>query len=444
MLYLGVTYTPMKTTLQLLILILIAGFFSYNERRLPTAAPIIQLRSFFPGTGSYNSVVAIRGRFNPVDTANRVKFNGFPAIVISADDTLLKVKVPKGAGDGKITVNAFGQTIESTTPFYYNYAISAISELAGNGSADYLNGSGQYAAFNFPRGIVCDTADNIFVADNCNFCIRKITPQGDVSLFAGQPGVQGTRDGTRTEAEFNSPASVSIDSNNNLYVSEYGKQGAIRKVTPAAIVSTVAAGGTSEHDTLTVPLMTFFPFISNPSIDKQGHLYVSSTLNGTISKIDFATGVKTIVGKKGELEYVDGPVNAARLGLISSIAMTGEGELLLADQSANRVRKINLVSGKVSTVVGNGERRSKDTDNSLNASFNCPMFIVQDKKDNIIVAENFLLRMITSTGRVITLKQKNIGAANPFLSISGIALNSKGELLVSDAGDNMIRKVRIE
>ena len=93
------------------------------------------------------------------------------------------------------------------------------SILAGNGKPGYRDGIGEEAQFNAPHDVAVDSKDNIYVADTLNNCIRKITPEGEVSTFAGS-GKPGYRDGKGKEAEFYLPIGVSVDSDDNIYVAD--------------------------------------------------------------------------------------------------------------------------------------------------------------------------------------------------------------------------------
>jgi DNA-binding beta-propeller fold protein YncE len=119
-------------------------------------------------------------------------------------------------------------------------ASGEVSTLAGTGAAGSQDGDGATAQFNKPRNLALDASGNIYVADADNNRIRKITPAGVVSTFAG--GSKGFTDGTGTAAKFDSPKGVAVDKNNNVYVADQGNH-AIRKITSAGVVTTIAGDG---------------------------------------------------------------------------------------------------------------------------------------------------------------------------------------------------------
>lgn len=106
--------------------------------------------------------------------------------------------------------------------------VATVSTLAGSGEAGYAEGSGVEAQFNFPSGLAVDSAGNLYVADAFNHCIRKITPQGVVSTLAGN-GSSGYADGPGAQAQFNLPAGVAVDASGNVYVADEGNH-CVRKI----------------------------------------------------------------------------------------------------------------------------------------------------------------------------------------------------------------------
>ena len=118
-----------------------------------------------------------------------------------------------------------------------------VTTFAGDGTASYADGMGSAAKFNKPYGIIADASGNLYVTDTGNNRIRKITPAGVVSTFAGD-GTADYANGTGTAAKFNYPHGITIDESGNLYVAD-SRNNRIRKITPAGVVSTFAGDGTA-------------------------------------------------------------------------------------------------------------------------------------------------------------------------------------------------------
>ena len=132
-----------------------------------------------------------------------------------------------------------GEKIRKITPS------AVVTTFAGSGSAGFNNATGTSAQFNKPQDITIDGNNNIFVADYSNHKIRKITPSGVVTTFAGSS--QGYVDATGTSAEFYQPEDLSFDPNKNLYVSERGND-KIRKISPSGVVTTFAGSSQGYND----------------------------------------------------------------------------------------------------------------------------------------------------------------------------------------------------
>ncbi|TWJ04655.1 NHL repeat-containing protein [Mucilaginibacter frigoritolerans] len=116
-----------------------------------------------------------------------------------------------------------------------------IATFAGSGSPGSTNGQGTNASFYYPSSVATDAAGNVYVADEVNNLIRKITPNGTVTTLAGN-GTAGAADSTGTAASFNGPAGIAVDATGNVYVAD-ANNNLIRKITAAGVVTTLAGSG---------------------------------------------------------------------------------------------------------------------------------------------------------------------------------------------------------
>lgn len=229
---------------------------------------------------------------------------------------------------------------------YDNHAIRKVSPsgfvttLAGSGSAGFADGVGRAAEFNLVGGLAVDGQGNVYVTDSLNNRIRRITPAGAVTTIAGT-GVNGYVNGPAATAEFARLAGIALDSAGNIYVSDGGND-CIRKISPAGIVSTFAGSPTPGF--LNGPgAAARFNGPSRLAFDGAGNLYVVDTNNFAVRKISPSGQVSTVAG--GRSGYVDGPATSAEFTLPEAIAVDQLGNIYVADQNSHSIRKISPSSG---------------------------------------------------------------------------------------------------
>ena len=253
---------------------------------------------------------------------------------------------------GNVYVSDRGNnTIRKVTP------AGMVSTLAGTagvtGSAD---GAGAAASFDYPSGIATDHAGNVYVADYGNRTIRKITPAGVVTTFAGAAGARGGHtDGVGAAARFHGPLCIATDSTGNLYVGDM--RGTIRKITPAGVVTTFAGKAFNEGGVDGIGVAASFDFPRGIATDSAGNVYVTDGAGHTLRKITPAGVVTTLAGKYDveSAGSADGPGADARFSSPLGIAVDGAGNIYVADnaglETGHTIRKITP-AGIVSTVVG--------------------------------------------------------------------------------------------
>ncbi len=210
-----------------------------------------------------------------------------------------------------------------------------VTTLAGNGHAGFADGTGEAAQFSWPRGIVVTADGTLYVADSDNHRIRRITPNGQVSTFAGT-GEEGDTDGPGAMAQFNSPQDLVLDKAGNLYVSDYDNQ-RIRKISPTGQVSTFA--GTGEPGYADGPARK--ARFDNPgwmTLDRHGNLYVTDDFKN-IRKISPGGTVYTLVGANGYAR--SGQSFVTGLGSPVGLAFGPDGSLFVAEYLADWIRKFS-------------------------------------------------------------------------------------------------------
>jgi sugar lactone lactonase YvrE len=197
-----------------------------------------------------------------------------------------------------------------------------VSTLAGSDVPGFVDGIGSVAKFNNPSGIVIDAGGNLFVSDYSNHCIRKITPRGVVSTYAGT-GRPGALNGHRLSAGFNHPYGLAIDSDGNLYVGDVANH-RIRKISPDGEVTTLAGKRKGFSDRQGELAMFNHPY--GLAVDGEKNVYVADSYNNRIRKIS-PDGTTTTIAGSGNDGFVDGQGTGAEFYVPIGIVIDAGGNL---------------------------------------------------------------------------------------------------------------------
>jgi sugar lactone lactonase YvrE len=227
-------------------------------------------------------------------------------------------------------------------------AADNVTTLAGGtfGSAD---GRGAAAQFEGLVGAAVDRAGNVYVADEDNATIRKITTGGAVTTLAGAAGQRGSADGTGAAARFNFPAGVAVDGDGNVFVADLGN--VIRKVTPAGVVTTLAGTAGMRGSVDGVGAAARFEVLTDLAIDGAGNLYAVDFGANVIRKIAPGGVVTTLAGAADTPGSADGTGAAARFHNPTGVAVDHAGNVFVTDTANHTLRKITP-AGVVTTVAG--------------------------------------------------------------------------------------------
>jgi len=422
--------------------------------------------------GGYPGSVAVDGSGNvyfPQRYYHRIRR-------ISPDGTISTFAgtgTPAYSGDGGPASNAtlsdpWGVAVDTAGSVYIadsgNHRIrkvprgGVITTVAGNGTQGSSGDGGPAvsASLCHPTAVAADLSGNLYIADECNNRIRRVSSSGIITTVAGSASAAYSGDGgSATNASLSSPHGAAVDAASNVYVTNSLSR-RVRKFTPGGTISTVAGNGLFKAPSDGVPSTA--SYLNTPSgvaVGGDGSVYIVDLGNQQVRRVGPA-GVITTVAGNGVTGFSGdgGPATAASVNLYyrSGLAVGADGSLYIGDTRSQRVRKVTP-DGLVVTVAGNGSYDfSGDGGPATKAAFRYTFGIALDELGNLYVADcdNARIRKVTPGGVISTVAGNGSigfsGDGGPATSASlnypsGVAVDSTGNLYISDAGNNRIRRV---
>jgi gliding motility-associated-like protein len=335
-----------------------------------------------------------------------------------------------------------------------------ISTIAGNGSSGFLGdgGAASSSVLNFPIGVYGDANNNIYISDVLNHRVRKINgATGVISTIAGTGASGYNGDGVlATTANISQPSGVCTDVNGNIYLADYGNH-RIRKINSSTgIITTIAGtgvngffgdGGLATNANLASPSGVF--------IDLNNNLYIADRSNFRIRKVNLTTGIISTVAGNGISAYAgDGGLatNANFVGP-TGVIVDNSGNIFIADNSGLTIRKVDFLSGNISTIAGTGTYGfSGDGGLAINAQLSTSHGVWVDSAGDVYIADsdNHRVRKVNSITGIITTIAGN--GATGYAGDGGLAVNAtfynpdgvfvigSNEVYIADSGNHTIRK----
>ncbi|MES2692401.1 MAG: hypothetical protein V4773_02935 [Verrucomicrobiota bacterium] len=324
-----------------------------------------------------------------------------------------------------------------------------VSSIAGRPyNTGAMDGLGAGASFYSPHGIAGDSKGNLYVADVLNSLIRRIATDGRVTTFAG------TRDSIRPVTDAGRavtlllPTGIYIDASDYLFVTDDGEHN-VRRITPTGAVTTIAGSISGASGTVDGRgTNARFKGPHGVTQDRAGNTYVCETAAYVVRKIAADGTVTTIAGKADVSGHVDGPGGDARFIYPSEIVANRAGDLFVAD--GDTVRKISFENGipTVSTFAGTSDRRFESVDGiGRNARFASLVGIAIDAQENLFVTDYRYIRKIAPNGAVTTIGGNleldtfdGVGSEAYFILPRGLWVSPEGTLYIVDGAGNRIVK----
>jgi hypothetical protein len=433
-----------------------------NNFRLRRVDPVTNIITTLAGTGTpgYNGDgVATAARLSfaygvTVDTAGNVY------IADSGNDRIRKIVLSTGiistvAGTGvagfggeagpAVAARIFhpeGITVNGAGDVYFgdafnlrirmlNVTTGLLTTVAGSGVPGSEGDSGEATAGQLadPAAVTVDAAGNLYIADYANHRVRKVSAFHDtrrLSTLAGTglPGYNG--EGAATGARLYSPEGVAVDSMGNVYVAD-STNSRVRKITPGGVISTLAGNGLSSSSGDGGPAgQASVGFPLGVAVDSAGNVYIADNLNQRIRKVTAANGIITTMAGNGTSGPPGdgGKATEAGLNRPTAVAVDGAGNIYIAE--GVRIRKVTAATGVITTVAGNGTKGDGgDGARATSAQLSWPHGIAVDTAGNLYIADydTHRVRMVAAaTGIISTLA--GTGAAG-YTGEAGLAVNAQ-------------------
>jgi trimeric autotransporter adhesin len=319
-----------------------------------------------------------------------------------------------------------------------------ISTVAGNGAAGYAGdlGPATSAKLHFPSGVAVDSSGNLYIADTTNCVIRKVDTSGEITTVAGNftAGFSGDN-GLAAGAQLNQPYDVAVDSSGNIFISDTSNQ-VIRMVDhTTGKIATVAGnylngagysgdGGPATSAQLDSP--------EGIAVDSSGDLYIADFNNTVIRKLSGGT-ITTVAGDRSIGGGYSGDGNLAvnaQLNYPYDVAVDASGNIYIADTTNWAIRKVDHLSGKISTV----------------ATIASPIGLTVDAAGNVYVSGGDVVQKVDASGTVSVVAGNihlgtgfsgdgNVATAALLNGPVGLVTDSSGNLFFADSGNNRVRRV---
>lgn len=306
------------------------------------------------------------------------------------------------------------------------------------------------AKFYYPNGIAKDSQGNLYVSESGNHVIRKISPKGVVTLFAGRMGIRGHSDGKFDEARFQSPAGLAFDSEGNLYVADQGND-IVRKITPEGFVSTIAGLSETKGFSDGLGAEARFNAPMDVVVRKDLGIFVSDIGNNTVRLINLEGKVSTFLGSAGKKGSANGCAycNESKVGRFNGISGMGIGgeTIYIADTYNYLIRKIKK-NNDLLTISGTAASVGAVDGPADVANYKTPFDVTSNNKGTVFVLDsgNDLIRQIDTKGIVTTLKlkSKNGGPDVSKLHFPRSLLWSEPNILyLTDTTDQTVKKITL-
>ena len=315
------------------------------------------------------------------------------------------------------------------------------------------DGPATNALLHRPTGVAVDGEGNLYIADRLHHRVRKVDTEGMITTIAGMADEGFSGDGgPATSAQLDQPSGVAVDGDGYIFIADRGNN-RIRQISPDGVITTIlGTGDGGDESDGEAPLAA----PRGLAVGLDGDVYVADTGNHQIALIDDAGVVSRVAGIEGLSD--GGSATQARLLEPTGVAIDADGNLYITDTGNRRVRKVDT-NGIITTFAGSGQKGHEgDGGPALEAAFDCPGGIAIDAEGNVYVADqcNNRVRKVDASGIITTFAgtgvqgpavyQTPLGDDGPATSArlvwpTALDFDSEGNLYITDPGNHRVRKV---
>ncbi len=304
-----------------------------------------------------------------------------------------------------------------------------------------------------PSGVAVDSAGDLYIADNNNGLVDKVTPAGALSIVAGARGGFGglPTPGPATDSDMYDASGVAVDGSGNLYIADMGND-VVEKVTPAGVLSIVA--GVPGHGGSPTPGPATTSDLNSPAgvaVDSAGNLYIADYRNYVVEKVTPAGVLSIVAGVPGQWGLpTPGPAASSDLAAVDGVAVDSAGNLYIADRGNNVIEKVTP-AGVLSIVAGvPGHGGAPTPGPATSSDLAVPFGVAVDGAGNLYIADDAVVEKVTPAGALSIVAgvpgRSGLPTIGPATSsdldqADGVAADSAGNVYIADSLNEVVEKV---
>jgi sugar lactone lactonase YvrE len=324
-----------------------------------------------------------------------------------------------------------------------------LSVVAGNGGSGAPSpGPATRSKLNGPFGVAIDGLGNVYIADSSNDEVEKVSPTGTLSVVAGTGTAGPATPGPATESDLDFPTKVAVDGLGNLYIADDGNN-EVEKVSPTGVLSVIAGTGTAGPSTPGPATSSDLQFPYGVAVDASGDVYIADSANDEIDEVSPAGVLSVIAGTGTAGVPTAGPATASDLDFPSAVAVDGLGDVFIADTFNSEVEEVSAAH-VLSIVAGTGANGAPTPGPATSSDLQAPYGVAVDASGNVYVADTFnnVIEKVTAGVLSVIAGTGTAGRITPGPALSsdlkkpdGLAVGALGDIDASLLNNDEVVRV---